>query len=74
MNHPIFTKTWWVAALIRAVRTMAQTAVALIGTDLVGVLDVPWTGVASVTFVAGVVSVLTAIAGLPEVTETKEEA
>lgn len=69
MKHPIFTRVWWIAALIRAIRTMAQTAVAMIGTDLVGVLDVPWTGVLSVTVVAGVVSVLTAIAGLPEVDE-----
>lgn len=56
------------ASLIRAIRTMAQVAVAQIGTNGVGLTDISWGGVASVAAVAGIVSVLTSIAtGLPEV-------
>lgn len=56
------------AAGIRALRTMAQTAVALIGTNAVGVTAVDWYGVASGAALAGIISVLTSIAtGLPEV-------
>ena len=59
------------AAGIRALRTMAQTAVALIGTNAIGVTEVNWMGVASGAALAGIVSVLTSIAtGLPEVDET----
>ena len=59
------------AAGIRALRTMAQTAVALIGTNTIGVTEVNWMGVASGAALAGIVSVLTSIAtGLPEVDET----
>lgn len=55
------------AAAIRAIRTAAQTAVALIGTNAVGVTDVNWIGVASGAALASIVSVLTSIAtGLPE--------
>ena len=58
------------AAGIRALRTMAQTAVALIGTNAIGVTEVNWYGVASGAALAGIVSVLTSIAtGLPEVPE-----
>jgi hypothetical protein len=61
-------KKWWLAAGNRAVRTMAQTAVALIGTNAVGVTDVNWLGVISGAALSGVVSILTSIAaGLPEV-------
>ena len=74
MTHPIFTRVWWVAALIRALRTVAQVAVSLIGVDLVGVLAVDWVGVLSVSAVAGLVSVLTSIAGLPEVEEPTTDA
>lgn len=56
------------ATAIRAIRTMAQTAVALIGTNAVGVTDVNWVGVVSGAALSGIVSVLTSIAtGLPEV-------
>lgn len=59
------------AAGIRALRTMAQTAVALIGTNAIGVTEVNWMGVASGAALAGIVSILTSIAtGLPEVDET----
>lgn len=61
------TKEFWKAALIRAVRTIAQTAVATIGTTMV-MEDVNWIMVGSASLLAGVLSVLTSIAtGLPEV-------
>ncbi len=61
-------KEFWKAAGIRALRTFCQTAVALIGTNSVGITEVNWLGVASGAALAGVVSILTSIAtGLPEV-------
>ena len=61
------TKEFWKAALIRAVRTIAQTAVATIGTTMV-MQDVDWIMVGSASLLAGVLSVLTSIVtGLPEV-------
>ena len=60
-------KTWLRAAAVRAVKTMAQTAVALIGTNAIGVTEVDWFAVASASVLAGIVSVLTSVAGLPEV-------
>lgn len=60
-------KQFWRAVGIRAVRTMAQTAVATIGTNLVGINEVNWAGVASVAALSGVLCVLQGIAtGLPE--------
>ena len=61
-------KKWLKAAGIRAIKTVAQTAVATIGTSVV-VSDVNWTMVLSASLLAGVLSVLTSVAGLPEVTE-----
>lgn len=63
---------WAKAAIVRAVKTMAQTAVALIGTGTVGFTDLDWLQIASITGVAGVLSILTSIAGLPEVGEKDE--
>ena len=61
--------TWLKAAGIRAVKTMAQSALAVLGSGMVGVLDVDWLNLVSVTIMAGVCSILTSIAGLPEVKE-----
>ena len=58
---------WIKAAGIRAVKTVAQTAVALIGTNAIGITVVDWIGVASGAALAGVVSLLTSLAGIPEV-------
>jgi len=62
------SKKWWRAAGIRAVKTVAQTAIATIGTGAV-LSDVNWIAVASASAVAGVLSLLTSVAGLPEVSE-----
>lgn len=64
-------KEWLRAAAVRAVKTMAQTAVALIGTNAIGVTDVDWVAVASASALAGIVSLLTSVAGLPEVDDVK---
>lgn len=66
-------KTWWRAAGIRAIKTAAQTAVALIGTGAVGFTDLDWARIASVAGVAAVLSLLTSIAGLPEVEPKPDE-
>ena len=62
------TKKWIKAAAVRAVKTMAQTAIATIGTTAL-FTDVNWAVVGSATLLAGVLSVLTSTAGLPEVEE-----
>lgn len=66
------TKKWFKAAVVRAVKTMAQVAVTVIGTGAV-ISAVDWKMVVSSAVVAGVVSILTSVAGLPEVSEESEE-
>lgn len=61
------SKTWIKAAAVRAVKTMAQSALAVIGTGTIGLMEVDWMNIISITLMAGVCSVLTSIAGLPEV-------
>ena len=61
-----YKKEWFKAAGIRAIKTVAQTAVATIGTA-VAMGDVNWVLVASASALAGVLSLLTSIAGLPEI-------
>lgn len=66
------TANFWKAAAIRAVRTIAQTAIATIGTAAV-LQQVDWVTVASASILAGVLSILTSIAtGLPEVIDDIE--
>lgn len=62
----VFTREWFRAAGIRAIKTVAQTAVATIGTAAV-IGDVNWIMVCSASALAGVLSLLTSVAGLPEV-------
>ena len=64
------TKKWIKASAVRAVKTMAQTAVATIGTSAV-MGDVKWLMVASASALSGIISILTSVAGIPEV-EGKE--
>lgn len=59
-------KNWLKAAGIRAVKTVAQTAIATIGTSAV-IADVNWAVALSASALAGLLSILTSIAGLPEV-------
>ena len=61
-------KNWLKAAGIRAIKTVAQTAVATIGTS-VAMGDVNWIMVGSASLLAGILSLLTSVAGLPEVQE-----
>jgi hypothetical protein len=58
--------SWLKAAGIRAIKTAAQTAAALIGTGAVGFTDLDWLRIASVSGVSAVLSLLTSLAGLPE--------
>ncbi len=55
------------AASVRAFKTMAETALAVIGTNAVGITDVNWVGVLSACLLSGVITLLTCIKGLPEV-------
>lgn len=68
----VFTKDWISAATVRAIKTVAQTAVGVIGASTM--LDaVSWKVVISSAILAGVVSMLTSVAGLPEVSMAAEE-
>ena len=62
----VFTKEWFHAASIRAIKTMAQTAAATIGTAAI-ISAVDWKLTLSASIVAGVLSMLTSVGGLPEV-------
>ena len=66
------SKLWWKAAAIRALRTIAQTAVATIGTAVV-LESVDWKFVVSAAVLAGLLSMLTSLGGLPEVPDEEEE-
>lgn len=65
-------KNWIKAAGIRAIKTVCQTCVALIGTSVV-MSEVDWIMVASASALAGVVSLLTSVAGLPELKDVVHE-
>lgn len=67
----VSTKKWFKASIVRAVKTMAQTAVATIGTSVM-LGDVNWVMVGSASALAGILSVLTSVAGIPEVGESNE--
>ncbi len=65
-------KRWIKAAGIRAIKTVAQTAIATIGTCAL-ISEVDWRVVASASVLAGILSILTSIAGLPEVEDEPED-
>ena len=71
-NTSVDTKKWIKASAIRAVKTMAQTAVATIGTSAV-MGDVNWVMVASASALSGIISILTSVAGIPEVRSDENE-
>lgn len=71
MNKSNF-KQWIKAAGIRAIKTVAQTAIATIGTTAL-FTEVNWAVVASASVLAGILSILTSIAGLPEVDKPEED-
>lgn len=59
-------KTWLKASLVRAIKTVCQTAVSLIGVGTV-MSDVDWLMVLSASLLSGILSILTSVAGIPEV-------
>ena len=65
MNKEYWLK-WIKAAGIRAIKTVAQTAVGMLSGEMLGIMDADWLAVASVSAMAGIVSLLTSITGLPE--------
>lgn len=66
------SRKWWKAAGIRSLKTICQVAVSMLTVGQ-AVMDVNWLNVLSVSFVAGVISILTSIAGLPEVDEKEDD-
>lgn len=64
-------KKWWKYAGIRAIKTICQTAIASIGTAAV-LSEVNWIAVASASVLAGILSLLTSLAGIPEVDKEEE--
>lgn len=65
-----YWREWWKAAGIRAIKTLCQTAIALIGTTAV-MEQVNWISVGSASLLAGILSLLTSLAGLPELDATR---
>ena len=66
-------KEWIKAAGVRAIKTVAQTALATIGSTAIFLSDVNWWAVLSASLMAGVLSLLTSLAGLPELKIGKDE-
>lgn len=64
---------FWKAVAIRAVRTMAQGAVVLIGTNIVNIVDIDWPQILGCVATMGVMSILMSLAGLPEVDQVEAE-
>lgn len=63
------TKRWWKAALIRAARTFAQGLVTLIGSEAINIVELDWPHMLGMAATMALVSLLTSIGGLPEVTD-----
>lgn len=72
MKNTILNQKWWTAAVIRAIKTVAQTAIATIGCSAL-IETVNWLVVASAASLAGILSLLTSLAGLPEVSDNDSE-
>ena len=71
-----YSKEWWMqwvyCAGVRSIKTVAQTAVGVIGASVI-ISDVNWTVVVSASLLAGITSLLTSVAGLPEITESGDQ-
>lgn len=65
-------KNWIKAAGMRAIKTFAQTCVSLLGGEMVGILQVDWLGILAVGATAAATSLLTSLAGLPEIKNEQE--
>lgn len=65
-------KEWIKAAAVRAIKTMAQGAITLIGSDMVSIIEINWPQILGCVATMGLLSILTSIAGLPEVDDTVE--
>ena len=63
----VFTKRWLVASLVRSLRTFSQGLVTLIGSDMINIIDLDWVKMLGIAATMAIVSMLTSIAGLPEV-------
>lgn len=66
-------KKWLMKAGIRAMKTVAQTGITLIGSDMVNIVDLDWTYILGACATAGLLSLLFSIKGLPELEEEKTE-
>ena len=66
------TKEWFKNAMVRAIKTVAQTALVLIGSDIINIISLDWGYILGACATAGIVSVLTSVAGIPEVTSGTE--
>ena len=71
MSNTIFNKDWWVCALVRALKTFCQGLITLIGVEYIHIGDIDWPYVLGVSATMALLSLLSSIAGLPEV-ETHE--
>lgn len=69
--NKVYWKEWMRAALIRAVKTFCQGLATLIGTDMVNIVELNWPQMIGVSATMALLSVLTSVAGLPEVDDTK---
>lgn len=72
-GYGMYTKDWFKAAGVRALKTVCQTAAAMIGTAAV-IADVDWGAVVSASILAGFLSLLTSVAGLPELKANEDTA
>ncbi len=61
------TLKWLKAAGVRTLKTMAETSLAIIGTNTIGITEVDWLGLLSACALSGIITILTCIKGLPEV-------
>lgn len=66
LKNTLLNKSWWAASAVRMIKTIAQSAVASIGTTSITMGEVNWIVVGSTALLAGILSLLTSLAGLPE--------